>query len=179
MSVIAHPDAPTRDILTPRQPETAASTMSVGDILHSQSALLADIAVNLRKRVPDVRATTVVHNTALDGSISDDKPRRITFEIGGRPVEVSRLLLQGPPTTGLGIRWSLEPVGQTGALLFPASTPIVLDLCVSEIYVMAAAGNSTAYTVNRLSAANYNVTVYGFTVQQWALNQLDKFLEGL
>lgn len=62
------------------------------EMLSTQDRLLADIVKSTRLLTPDILATTVVQNTN-NGLINDANVHKIWFEVGGKIVEVHKLLI--------------------------------------------------------------------------------------
>lgn len=159
--------APMRDFLAPL-PDKPDQTISP-----DPTRFLKQIATSLRILTPTIRTTTVVHNTALDGSISDVNPHRITFEIGGRPVMVHRIMIGGYIGSGDQIHLSLDPALYGGGMSLPEyangttpfAYPIIMNISVSELYV--ASKTATSYYINRQPPTGDVLFVYGWTSDDW------------
>lgn len=163
-----------RDFLVHESAKDDSFLHGLSDQLAVQNKLLAEIVRNQRRIVPTIRTTTVVHNTNLNGSITDTNPHKITFEIGGKPVTVHKILIGGSLATEDRIRFSLEPAQYSYAMTIPFMTdvsatpfsqPAILNMSVSELYVVYL--NANAHYVNAPGPSGDIIWIYGWTDDDW------------
>lgn len=154
---------------------------TLNDHIREQNDLLRRLLVSSGKRQPTVRCETVVHNSGRNAAgipnyITDNNPHRITFEIGGKPVMVHRIMYWAYDTA-INIHLQLEPSVGSGAGFEPyidtvnnTPFPTVLDISVSELWVRgSSAATTNPYFVNQDNSgiSISTIYVYGWTTDDW------------
>ena len=82
----------TRDFLK-ADPTPDMSLDSLASLLTRQNDVLADIVRELRKQNANILASAVVRSTSqLSNSITDAYSHEVSFEVGGKPVPIYRLM---------------------------------------------------------------------------------------
>lgn len=169
----------TRDFLVHDTPEP--DNQHLVSILDKQNRRLAEIALNLRKRVPNVLTTTVVQGSN-NGQINDTNSHMIWFEIGGKPVQIHKLLFFGFDSGTGNIKLSLDS-GDTGrqGWVFPldnANTKAFvteLDISITNLYIYGIAG-AQPYYVNTfpIPPVSREVWLWGFTTESvdWTVEDM-------
>lgn len=173
----------TRDFLDHHAPaESESPAISLVDMLREQNDLLRKMVMGLGRLTPTVRTETVVHNAGVNATygvpnyISDNNPHKITFEIGGKPVMVHRLMVWAYDTAA-NVHLQLEPSQGWGAgfnafqdLNNVVAFPSIYDISVSEIYVRGSDGaGSNPYFINQENAGIglSTIFIYGWTTDDW------------
>ncbi len=158
-----------RDLLTanPAVAEGSSSAMQ-NALLLEQSDLLADIALAMRKQTPDVLCTTVVKGTSqVTNAITDLNCHEVMFELGGKPVEVYKILLYNTYTNPM--YWSILSMSKINdGIPVTSGTSMEYGIPTHSIFMMIGTLSGTNCPVNGPTATNVGgIFVYGFTIPDY------------
>jgi hypothetical protein len=149
----------------PPEAEPMTDPMSgVSSALGEQSSIMADIRRELLKLNPDVLTETKV----VGGNIIDTlAPRRVFFEIGGKPVTVYKVIAW-TTQNGTSIALSVGPMANVNDGFILTSSPTVLELPLDNLY-LAYSTQGAEIIVNGPSniATTGGVFIYGFTISDY------------
>jgi hypothetical protein len=169
-----------RDLLTanPAVPEGGSLSQS-NSLLQEQTDWLREIAFELRKSPnADVLCSTVVHGTSqLSNAISDTNVHEVSFEVGGKPVSIYKLLAFSTykaVDAGLPITLSILSLANSmDGFVVPAVSatvaPLFMAITIRSVWVKIPTLASTGTcAVNGPADATYGgLFLYGFTIPDY------------
>ena len=158
-----------RDLLTvdPATPEGGTLTQQ-NSLLVEQNDYLQDIALGIRKQTADVLCTTIVKGTSqLSNAITDLNCHEVVFEIGGKPVEVYKILIYN--TYSQIMYFSVLSMSKINdGIPVIAGISMEFTVPVNSLYLMLSTLSGTSCPVNGPTATNVGgIFVYGFTIPDY------------
>ena len=158
-----------RDLLTANPAVAEGSTTAMqNSLLMEQSDYLADIALAMRKQTPDVLCSTVVKNTSqVTNAITDLNCHEVLFEVGGKPVEVYKILIYN--TYANPMYWSIVSMSKIDdGIPVTSGTSMEYGIPTHSIYIMIKTLSGTSCPVNGPTATDVGgIFVYGFTIPDY------------
>src|ERR1035437_2226489 len=166
----------TRDLLTvsPATPEGGTLTQQ-NSLLVEQSDYLQEIALGIRKQTADVLCTTVVKGTSqLSNAITDLNCHEVAFEIGGKPVEVYKILIYN--TYAQTFYFSILSMSKINdGIPVIAGASMELHIPLNSLYLMLQTLSGTNCPVNGPTATDVGgIFVYGFSIPDYDRIQIGR-----
>lgn len=163
-----------RDFLERSPGVVGSSTEELANLLREQNDYMANIALYLRQLNADVLTSAIVKNTnQFTNGIIDTNDHEVVFQVGGKPVEIHKLVAFSTFTTGAAvIPVSLSLLSMNGILdgipLTP--TPLILDIHTHSVHLRTnyASIATVPLVVNGpANATQGGAYLYGFTIPDW------------
>lgn len=155
-----------RDFLEDAPTVIGGSQARLMQLMSLQNDYLQEIAIHLRRQNSDVLTTTLVKGTSqLTNALTDTKSHEINFLLGGKPVEIYRLLIFSTYTQSITFSpLSLANV-KDGIVLTATSAPLSLLLPTHSLWVQATSLAGGTCSVNGpADSTNGGLFIYGFTI---------------
>lgn len=164
-----------RDFLTASPAAVGSDPAYLRQLMAEQRDFLSDIAMYLRRQDASVLCSAVVkHTSQLSNSITDLNCHEVTFQVGGKPVSIYKLLAFSTYNTGaVAIEAHLSILSMANVLdgitLTAARDPIILPITLNSVYVqLSALADSNACPINGPASVTYGgLFLYGFTTSDY------------
>jgi hypothetical protein len=160
-----------RDFLGSKPAEpTGSNPDQLLRLMSQQSNYLDEISVYLRRQNADVLCSAVVRGTSqLSNTITDNKCHEIVFEVGGKPVEVYKLLIFSTLDGVIAVSpLSMATIRDGIQLPLNTGVPLVLEIGLHSLWVITAVDlSANPLVVNGPAGTPGGLFVYGFTAPDW------------
>jgi hypothetical protein len=166
-----------RDFLVAQPPQAVGSSQDeLTRLLAQQNDVLRDILWNLQRQNADVLAYGVVKGTSqLDNTIKDLNSHEVTFQVGGKPVEIFSLFVFSSYDQTV----TMSPLSLANALdgiPFVAGDTAVLPINVWSIYLRVATLSASQLVINGPADSTHGgFFVYGFTTPDFLRHPVDRY----
>jgi hypothetical protein len=157
----------TRDFL--EAPDTVPTEKGIVEHLAAHTNYLQDIANYTKRQVADVLAVPVVRGVSQQGAqtITDTNSHEVKFEVGGKPVEIFKLLIFSTYTGNA----AMSPVGMSklaDGIRFIANDVREFNFPTHSVFLMCDLGGAVNLVVNgpALSPGG-GIFLYGYTIPDW------------
>lgn len=163
-----------RDFLEKSPGVVGSSAEELAQLLREQNDYMQDIALYLRQLNADVLASAILKNSnQFNNALTDTNDHEVVFQVGGKPVEIHKLLAFSTCTTGAAvIPVSLSLLSMNHVLDgIPLTTaPLWLDIHTHSVHVRTNDANIATDNLKLngpADATHGGIYLYGFTIPDW------------
>ena len=163
-----------RDFLEKSPGVVGSSTEELTALLREQTNYMADIALYLRQLNADVLASAIVKNTnQFTNGIIDNNNHEVVFQVGGKPVEIHRLLAFNTffaSDAPLPVSLSVLSMNNIKDGVPVTTTPFMWEIHTHSVHVITNYVDiaTVPLVVNGPADATHGgLYLYGFTIPDW------------
>jgi len=162
-----------RDFLERAPAVVGSSNEEMIALLREQNDYMQDIALYLRQLNADVLATAIVLSSdQFTIAITDTNSHEVKFQVGGKPVEIHKLLAFNTFNSGsaaIAVSLSVQSLSKVADGVPVTTTPFWWDIHTHSVFVRTAYDGLSTHplVVNGPSDSFGGLFLYGFTIPDW------------